>query len=387
MPGRGTLPRMTEIVRAARPVEFLRLVPRLVGFRPVESLVLVAFRGSRTHAAMRFDLPDTRDPAVLDAVTGHLVGMLCRVEEVDGVVPVVYTAAPIAAAPVPLVEILSGHAAAAGLDVKDAFCVAGDGWCRMPGGARHPLEELGADASDLLDPDAELRIPEVGAAERAAFASRLTAWRTRPDGPGGQVHGFSPAKPTAGAAFRRGEPFVARAAQGLDAGRLIEGMLTPHDETDPCPCLAALAAFAEVPDLAEHLLLQIGWGAGFGERVRRAWLERDEDDPLAEAALSGGEIRRPSVDRIEAGLRAVRAALAHLDPEDRGPLTACTAWLEWALGRGSLAGAFVDLALAAGSRPPLAVVLAAKLRRGELPEWAFRAEPGLSLEAQLRRLA
>ncbi|HEV7623132.1 MAG TPA: DUF4192 family protein, partial [Amnibacterium sp.] len=60
---------MTEIVKAARPVDFLRLVPRLVGFRPIESVVLVAFTGKRTQAAMRFDLPDTDDPVVLDAIT------------------------------------------------------------------------------------------------------------------------------------------------------------------------------------------------------------------------------------------------------------------------------------------------------------------------------
>ncbi len=376
---------MTEIVKANRPVDFLRLVPRLVGFRPTESLVLVAFTGTRTHAAMRFDLPGTDDPLELDAVVRHLVGLLCRVERVDGLVPVVYTSARFAAAPVLLVDLVARHAHRAGLLMKDAFCVAGDGWGRLPGGRRHPLAELGPDHPDLLDPADELRIADVAPEARARFAATLAAWRTRSAGPGGSIHGFVLAEP--GAAFRRGGSFLERAAEGLDTGPLIEAMLTAHEDGEPCPCLSALAAFAESPDLAEHLLLQIAWGPGFGDRVRRSWLERGEDDPLADAALDGGEIERPSVLRIEAGLNAVRAALAHLEPGARAPLAACAAWLEWALGRGSLASAFVDLALAAGAAPPLALALAVKLRRGELPEWAFREEPGLSLEQQVRRIA
>lgn len=380
-----TLPAMTEIVKADRPVDFLQLVPRLVGFRPTESLVLVAFTGKRTHAAMRFDLPGTDDPVELDAVARHLVGVLCRVEAVDGLVPVIYTEAPLAAAPVVLVELVARHAHVAGLLLKDAFCVAGDGWCRLPRGRRHPLAELGRDHPDLLDPDAELRLPEVGPEARARFAADLTAWCTRSAGPGGTIHGY---RPGAGeSASHRGGSFLVRAAAGADTGRLIEGMLTDHEGVDACRCLSALAAFAEVPDLAEHLLLHVAWGPEFGDRVRRSWLERREDDTLADEALGGGEIGRPSVPRIEAGLRAVRAALAHLDPSARAPLAACAAWFEWALGRGSLASDFVDLALAADPAHPFAVVLAVKLRHGQLPEWAFREEPGLSLEQQVRRIA
>jgi hypothetical protein len=379
---------MTEIVTAAGPADLLKLVPRLVGFKPAESLVLVAFTGRRTGAAMRFDLPATDDPHVLDGIAAHLVGMLCRVEGVDGLVPVVYTAASLATAPVVLLDLLAAHADAAGLTVKDALCVAGDGWARMPDGAPHPLSELGPDSPDLLDPAAELRLPEVSDAARTRFAEQLAAWRTREAGPGGSIHGFRPGAGLAGRSFSRGEPFVLRAAFGLDAGALLEGMLAEHTAgDDPCPCLAALAAFAEVPDLAGHLLLHIAWGPAFGERVRRSWLERDEEDAEAEAALNGGEVARPSVPRIEAGIRAVKAAMAHLGPDARGPLAACAAWLEWALGRGSLAGAFLDTALALKEPSAFALVLGLRLQRGVLPEWAFREQPGLSIEEQLRRIA
>ncbi len=185
-------------------------------------------------------------------------------------------------------------------------------------------------------------------------------------------------------------PFVDRAETGLDIGRLLDGLLTDHGgdhPDDPCPCLAALAAFATVPALADHLLVHLAWGRRLGDRARAAWLERGEEDLLASAALHGGEVERPSVPRIEAALRAIRLALAHLEPADRAPLLGCAAWLEWALGRGSIAGAFVDLALAADPTDVFAAWLGMRLQRGELPEWAFRATPGLSLEAQLRRIA
>jgi hypothetical protein len=187
----------------------------------------------------------------------------------------------------------------------------------MPDGAPHPLSELGPDSPDLLDPAAELRLPEVSDAARTRFAEQLAAWRTREAGPGGSIHGFRPGAGLAGRSFSRGEPFVLRAAFGLN----------------------------------------------------------------------GGEVARPSVPRIEAGIRAVKAAMAHLEPDARGPLAACAAWLEWALGRGSLAGAFLDTALALKEPSAFALVLGLRLQRGVLPEWAFREQPGLSIEEQLRRIA
>lgn len=377
---------MTEIVTASRPADFLTLVPRLVGFQPVESIVLVVFTGTRSSAAMRFDLPGTGEAAVLDGIARHLIGMLCRVEGVDGLVPVVYTSAPVAAAPVLLVDLLARHAAAAGLDVKDAFCVGGDAWARLPGGVRRPLAELGPHHPALLDPEAELRLPRLPQEAMERFAATVAAWRTRPAGPGGTVHGFQPGAGVGQGAFRRGPSFLQRAAGGLDTGALLEGMLLEHDEAEEtCPCLAALAAFAEVPELAEHLLLHLAWGPRFGERVRRCRLEHAGDDPLVAAALTGGEMTRPAIPRIDAALRAVRVGLGHLAPPDRGPLAACAAWFHWALGRGSLAAAFLDSAPATDS--PLGLLVEAKLRRGELPEWAFRAEPGLSVEQQVRRIA
>jgi len=379
---------MTEIVKATTPAGILRLVPRLVGFRPEESVVLAVFAGARTGHALRVDLPATHDAAHLDRLARHLVGVVCRMDGVTGFLAVVYTAQPFAAVPEALFGALAEHGHAAGLELKGEFCIAGDGW-GMPGGRRRPLGELGPlDHPDLLDPAAALRLPEVSAPARDAFRRQLHRWRTRSSGDGGTVHGFRAATAAQGAGFVRGPAFLDRAVAGLDLRALLEGALQPHEPAEePCPCRAALAALAAVPDLREHLLLHVAWGAAFGERVRRAWFERDEEDPLAAAALAGGEVERPSVPRIEAALEAIRDALAHLDPAERAPLLSSAAWLHWALGRGSLAGSHLDLALAIDPADRFALALAMHIGHGALPEWAYREHPGLSVEEQVRRLA
>ena len=48
---------MTTIIHAAGAAEFLGLIPSIAGFTPQHSLVLLPFHGTRTHGAMRVDLP------------------------------------------------------------------------------------------------------------------------------------------------------------------------------------------------------------------------------------------------------------------------------------------------------------------------------------------
>ena len=46
---------MTITVKAASAAQFLALVPRMLGYRPARSLVLIPFAGSRSLGAMRID--------------------------------------------------------------------------------------------------------------------------------------------------------------------------------------------------------------------------------------------------------------------------------------------------------------------------------------------
>ena len=82
---------MTVILKAHGPADLLAMAPPMVGFLPRNSVVLVAFRGKRTCGAMRFDLPPSDDPVVRKRVVTTVVGMFCKLPEVDAAVVIVYT--------------------------------------------------------------------------------------------------------------------------------------------------------------------------------------------------------------------------------------------------------------------------------------------------------
>jgi hypothetical protein len=59
-------------------------------------------------------------------------------------------------------------------------------------------------------------------------------------------------------------------------------------------------------------------------------------------------------------------------PRSAKPAPLCMlAWLSWALGSGSVAGFFVDQALAIDPQYSMAILLEVLLASGHLPEWAF----------------
>lgn len=62
---------MTEVIKASSPAAFLAVVPALLGFRPVESLVAVPFVGSRSIGAARWDLSEEITPALLADFLGR----------------------------------------------------------------------------------------------------------------------------------------------------------------------------------------------------------------------------------------------------------------------------------------------------------------------------
>jgi hypothetical protein len=381
-----------RIVKAPDAASFLGLVPTLVGMEPVESLVLVVFRGKRTCGALRLDLPRLAGDVALKRFTNTMIGMVCRVDGADGVVPVAYTRSPFRRAPRALMLRLAQRARTAGLDVKDLLIVAGDGWGSLldpdlpPGGRslEHIRPALLDGEPPLLDVEAALQLPRVGPESLREFDARLADWESLPDGTGTPVHGFDPSAGLSGRSFGRaalpGPPFVERVLAGLDAGPVIEGMLHPHPEGGaPCACLALLAALADRPVLRDLAMLQFAWGPEFGAHVRKRTLLED-GGPLQKAepvtlAFSGGDMPRPDPRRIDAGLRIVILAAAHLPARERAPLFSMAAWLHWALGHGSIAGAFADRAARDDPRYPFAELLQNLFASGALPEWAFREQP------------
>src|SRR4051812_5968011 len=321
------------VVRARTAADLLALVPSLVGMAPQRSLVLVVFHGSRTMGALRLDLPA---PEAVGDLAGHAVGTVCRLDGADGVVPVVYADGLFATAIGParaLLDPLGTAARRAGLRVKDALCVAADGYGslldpELPVSGQ-PLEELPEPSGlpPLLDIDAATAIDDVPEEDRRRFVARVRRSATASGRSGRTVDGLLSAADPVGA--------LERVLDLERADRL------------PVPVLAALA---DLPVLRDLVLLQIGWGPVFGAAVlARTVLPADEPlgpEEAAGLAFCGGDMPRPDPDRVERAIELLRLTAAHLPEQRRAPLLTMLAWLHWSLGRGSVAGRFVDAARA-----------------------------------------
>ncbi len=180
---------MTTIVKAANAAQFLSLVPKMLGYRPSRSLVLIPFAGSRSIGAMRFDLPSAAESDEIDRIASTLIGMVCRLPDADGVAAVAYTDETFADRGMPhrdLIEALERRAEACGIRMTDALCVAADAWGSHFDALRpqegRPLGELGdeprgAEHLDVAEGDqaAGSELPRVDLAEKERTARALAA--------------------------------------------------------------------------------------------------------------------------------------------------------------------------------------------------------------------
>ncbi|HEY6801313.1 MAG TPA: DUF4192 family protein, partial [Agromyces sp.] len=105
-------------------------------------------------------------------------------------------------------------------------------------------------------------------------------------------------------------------------------------------------------------------------------VERGEEDEVSEllaSLLLGESTTRPDPRRIERALEVLRPLIADAPVDRRVGALCIAAWLAWALGRGSAAGALIDRALDVDPDHSMATLLAAFIGSGALPEWAFTA--------------
>ncbi|WP_187432433.1 DUF4192 family protein [Agromyces mariniharenae] len=384
---------MTTIIRAAAAHDLLALVPALAGFAPERSIVCVAFRGSRSAGLLRHDLPRrARDrPSLVSAI----VGTLCRMPGVDAVVPIAYTdrtfegsrGLPERA----LLALLVRRAEQAGFDVRDALCRAADGW----GSLLDPATPAGGHALAMIDespaaaalPEREPvhasstasgRLPERDVDLSAAIAAELAAFDAL-EGIGAQLD---------------------RLGDLADPVALVEALLDepPAGAASESPTALRLAWFlhlAERPPVRDAMMLQFAFGPVVGaaahddavetaeraertgetvdELVRRELTDGAEGEvsELLGRLLLGRSTVRPDPGRVERALEVSRIAAANA-PGDLHVAPLCiAAWLAWSLGRGSAAGALIDLAVEASPGHSMATLLSAFIGSGALPEWAF----------------
>ncbi|GGF02068.1 DUF4192 domain-containing protein [Mycetocola zhadangensis] len=382
---------MTTIIQAHDASDFLALVPTLAGFQPHESIVLVAFRGNRTCGALRIDLPPEDAPAsVRKSFATTMLGMVCKIPGVDAMVPVIYTddtferysGLPRRA----LVTNLTTRARYHGFLVRDALCVASDGWGSYLGDCPRgglPLDLItqaaarqnrsGAPeppARTLVNDQATLEVADEGSREEVSRRFReLELLRESAElapvlyweyGFDGDIVAFA-------------DDLVTAPATGVEA------------EKDA----ALLAYLVQSPAVRDIFLITWGWGTSAGDEcalTQRMFTAGEDISAMPGAgALGGWDMPRPEPERIRRALAVLKHAAARLSQSTNPPLLTMIGWLHWALGAGSIAGMWIQQAQAIDPDYGLADLLNTMLRTGHLPDWAFDVPPEALPEAAIEQ--
>lgn len=362
---------MTTIVTASDAETLLGLVPRLLGFRPRNSLVLIPFAGSRSLGALRLDLPPDD---LADTVSSTAIGMICRIQDCDRIVAVVYTDAS-SRPHLPgkeMGEALLRRASACGIEMREIFTVAADGWGAplRDDGARS-LRELGAGALKGPELSSGTRLPRVSPDDRASTAQALASLHRALEAICG-IRIFSSHPDEDG----RTDPAALQAACALDDLPALYERALGWDAARLAPMDAALLAWClHRPSLRDIALVQ--WasdvhGGDAAADAQRRW-EDGEEYPAELAAAMWGEGVRPDVARLERALALARAVAARAPRDMRaGALSVC-AWLSWGLGRSTHAERYAARAEKDEPGHGLSSIVRSFVSVGHLPEWAFSA--------------
>lgn len=361
-------------VKVADAAQFLSLVPLLLGYLPTHSVVIVPMSRGKSLGAMRVDLPP--DDAI-DTAASTVIGMACRIAQIDGIVSVIYTDAAING-DLPhraLTDSLALRADACGLTIVDALAVGANGW------------------GSYLDrdlPDTGRFLAEIGMVARTAdhATSDQTAGAYLPRCPRGTRSAVSLALHSLDAALEvicgipadshkaaRIDPAALHAACQLDdLPELFEAALRWDVDAMPPMQAAMLGWCLERPSLRDVALVQWASDESGGDAAmdaQRRW-EDGEEYPSDLAEVMWGEGVRPDAERIEVALLLTRTVAATLPKKRRAGALAVCAWLSWALGRSTHADKYARMALHSDPTHGLAEIVASFVQAGHLPDWAFR---------------
>jgi hypothetical protein len=373
---------MTTLIQASDASDFLALVPVLSGFEPRNSVVLVAFRGSRSCGALRVDLPPEDAPApVRKAFATTALGMICRVPGVDALVPVVYTddtfeefgGLPRRS----LMTNLTTRARHGGFLVRDALCVAADGWgsylgdCPRAGNPLTSILEAAARQNEdgapqrptLLDLEAESTLAQADLVTRERVARRFREL--------GVLRDSAELAPALYWEYSFDGDVVGFADDLISVPTL--------EEDDEIKDAALLGLLVQSPAVRDVFLITWGWGPAAGDEcalTQRMFTDGEDISAMPGAgALGGWDMPRPDPQRIQRALSILRYAAARLPRSATPPLLTMIGWLYWALGAGSIAAKWVEQALAVDPNFGLADLLDTMLSAGHLPDWAFEVPP------------
>lgn len=392
-------PNAVQVLRCTTPADILSALPRLLGFDPEDSLIVLRFSGTRSVEAARIDLPRVPGPESTAQVLGLLRSALQSLTEsaarsgdptpprITGLGIAVVTSVRFGRSRVPPWTELAAHIATdcreAGIALTVSCCRAADGWAdyrdadAVPVGGR-PLAELAATPLAL---EAALRdspvptqaeygsLPEPDPHRCALLATELTPdlATLRAASTSGSP-AATPVPPASVPPQPPGLPVSAGRATPRQLPRAVPPELVPH-------VVEVASAFREARSLsvadtvrAVRVLADPGrWlGVVLGimlRPVRAGAMLRDADtsaqllavlQPDPEHALAPYPRLLMLLSDVGAAftergrLAAVRdrvdQALAECPPPLSAPLAALSAWLWWLSGTQSVAQRRIDAA-------------------------------------------
>jgi hypothetical protein len=378
------------VVKAADAAQFLAFIPRMLGYLPSESVVVIPFHDGRSLGAMRFDLPAG---GAVDATAATVIGLVCRLPEVNSVAAIVYTGALFdGEGRMPhrtLLDALYRRADACGLGVTDLLCVAGDAWgsaldvgCPSSGRPLGDLQGVPPALAGFPAPDGDqttgAALPPCSLEQKESIATALDALNCAiavlcgPDAVGNRATAHRTPSETHAA---RIDPRALGTACRLDdlTGMFEEALVAPPAGRDAYDSAALIWCLAR-PSLRDVALVQWSGDAAQGDEALDAQLrwESGADYPSHLAMRMWGEGDGPDVARLECALEVARHA-ASVAPRawQPGCLAMC-AWLSWALGRSTHAETYATRALEIEPEHGLSEIVLSFVRAGHLPDWAFR---------------
>ena len=363
---------MPYIAKAQSHADLLAMVPHLVGFTPRNSMVLLVFDGSRTSATIRLDLPPEQSAAGGKRFANAVIGLISRLPRGQGVIVVVCTderfGAGTFAPHAGLVEPVLRSIRRAGFDLRGALCHAADGWAAFrdehvpPGG--HPLAEIYESPLGRELPDAYRAEP--GEGDTAPITEADAATKRRMTQEVLTVERLQLSE-------RQDEDSLSDLSPMESIPRFCEQSLSWDDEEFE---LLAPGLLALVQDPGMRDLAMMQWASDLpyarlllalvnGSPGQRAYGEKFAN------ALMRGQAPRPDALRVERAIALLVRLVGRAEDPLRPPVLLMLAWLNWGLGRGSRAGAYLDIALRLVPTTPGLVQLELMIADGELPDWAF----------------
>lgn len=367
-------------VSAVEPADLVSYIQHTLGFVPRNSIAAITLAGRSLGAVLRCDWDPSlgRDPTTASVYARQVAGYLRADERADGSLVVLFRE-PAGHHGGPdiidgvVAEAMTAELRAAGLPVREAWLVAGGRlWhldcpdraaCAAHGSAVAGIEASAVNTAFIVEgsvvqdepPASDLPEPAVvmGRDLRDAVAG------LRADGLAGE----------------KGAHWLA------DWDRVLAGAPLPAEPGARARLLAGLVDVSLRDTLvaaASFSLSRAVSGAVWLDVLPRAVADRldtpvrEVDGVLYSSVVLAASHRAPDWDRIA----RLRYACTRLLPEAAGESAAAArclvAWVEWARGRGSLAGRIMEQCRTAYPDYPLARLLGEVIDRGILAGWARR---------------